>query len=202
MGLEADCTAIWKRRRVEGHALLESEEVVFKGEDRVRLKFATLTSIEVHEGRLKLVGPEGALTLELGARAEVWAEKIRKPKGRLDKLGVKPTHVVSVLGIDDAGFMSELEERAATVHRGRVREGSDLVFLGVGTLRDLVGLPSIERLMARDGGVWVVWAKGRHDLNEDHVRVAAKRSGLVDVKVVAFSPTLSALKLVIPLARR
>jgi hypothetical protein len=44
--------------------------------------------------------------------------------------------------------------------------------------------------------------EGRKELTEDHVRAAAKKSGLVDVKVVAFSATHSALKLVIPLARR
>jgi hypothetical protein len=50
--------------------------------------------------------------------------------------------------------------------------------------------------------VWVVWRKGVPDLKEDHVRAAARTSGLVDVKVVAFSPTHSALKLVIPKATR
>ena len=37
---------------------------------------------------------------------------------------------------------------------------------------------------------------------QDQVRAAAKAAGLTDVKVVAFSATHSALKLVIPLAAR
>ena len=37
---------------------------------------------------------------------------------------------------------------------------------------------------------------------EDDVRAAAFEADLVDVKVIAFSETLSALKLVIPLAKR
>jgi hypothetical protein len=47
-----------------------------------------------------------------------------------------------------------------------------------------------------------VWVKGRKELNENHVREAALDAGLVDVKVARFSETHSALKLVVPRARR
>jgi hypothetical protein len=47
-----------------------------------------------------------------------------------------------------------------------------------------------------------VWAKGRKELNENHVRDAALDAGLVDVKVARFSATHSALKLVVPKAKR
>jgi hypothetical protein len=47
-----------------------------------------------------------------------------------------------------------------------------------------------------------LWPKGRKELREDDVRAAAKAQGLVDVKVMSFSATLSALKLVIPVALR
>jgi hypothetical protein len=50
--------------------------------------------------------------------------------------------------------------------------------------------------------VWVVWPKGRKELREDDVRAAGGPAGLVDVKVMAFSDTLSGLKMVVPLARR
>jgi hypothetical protein len=39
-------------------------------------------------------------------------------------------------------------------------------------------------------------------LNENHVREAALDAGLVDVKVARFSATHSALKLVVPKAKR
>jgi len=202
MGSEADCTAIWKRRRIDGRALLETNEVIFRGEPGVTMALATLTEVVVTDGRLRLVGPEGSLTLELGDLAETWAEKIRRPKGLFEKLGVKSDQMVSVLGVDDAGFLRELDERAGEVHRDGVMPESDMVFLAADRVVDLVKLPSIERVMARDGAVWVVWVKGRRDLNEDHVRLAAKKVGLVDVKVVSFSDTHSALKLVIPLTKR
>jgi hypothetical protein len=120
----------------------------------------------------------------------------------IDKLGVKPGQSVAVIGIDDATFARQLQDRAAAVTIGRAPKGSHLVFLGAGATRALGRLATLEKTIARDGGVWVVWPKGRKELTEDHVRAAAKTSGLVDVKVVAFSATHSALKLVIPLARR
>ena len=56
--------------------------------------------------------------------------------------------------------------------------------------------------IAEDGAIWAVWTKGQKALTETHVRDAAKAQGLVDVKVMSFSPELSALKLVIPVALR
>jgi len=43
---------------------------------------------------------------------------------------------------------------------------------------------------------------GRKEFREDDIRAFGPQAGLVDVKVVAFSPALSALKMVIPLAQR
>jgi hypothetical protein len=76
------------------------------------------------------------------------------------------------------------------------------VFLGATGPAALKRLPTLEKTIARNGGIWVVWPKGRREFTEDHVRAAALAAGLTDVKVVAFSATHSALKLVIPLARR
>jgi len=56
--------------------------------------------------------------------------------------------------------------------------------------------------IAQNGAIWTVWPKGRPELKEDHIRAEAIRVGLTDVKVAAFSETHSALKLVIPVARR
>ncbi len=124
-------------------------------------------------------------------------------KPTIDKLGVKPGMNVSVLGLDDqGGFLAELEARAGDVSRGRVAPGSAMVLLRAESPRDLARLAALERRMPRDGMIWVVWPKGRPALKEDMVRAAALAAGLVDVKVCAFSEALSALKLVIPLARR
>jgi hypothetical protein len=50
--------------------------------------------------------------------------------------------------------------------------------------------------------IWVVTPKGVKHINGNHVRAAAKAAGLVDVKVCSFSDSHSALKLMVPKARR
>ena len=123
-------------------------------------------------------------------------------KARIDKLGVRPGARVAVLGVADRAFVAELADRGADVVVDRRRVGSDLVFYGVEDRRALSRLPTHRRFIASDGAVWLVWPKGSKAVNENDVREAALAAGLVDVKVVAFSATHSALKLVIRLRDR
>jgi 3-polyprenyl-4-hydroxybenzoate decarboxylase len=122
-------------------------------------------------------------------------------RSRLDKLGVKPGSVVSVLGVRDEDFLDELERREADVSL-RLRKGSDLLFLLAEDPDALSRLARLERSMKRGGAIWVVSPRGRPEIRDVVVIEAAKRVGLVDTKVVRFSETHTALKLVIPLARR
>ena len=124
-------------------------------------------------------------------------------KPTIDKLGIQPGHAVAVLGLaDQKAFLMDLKARVGAWSADTVRKGTDVVLLRADSTRDLAKLASLERTIARNGMIWVVWPKGRPELKEDHVRAAALRSGLVDVKVCAFSESLSGLKLVIPVARR
>ena len=202
MGGEAPCTARFQRRTSAGRALLETSELLFRGDFRLRIRFDEIVTVRAAKGVLRVETAAGVATFDLGPVAERWAEKIRSPKSLIDKLGVKNGHRVSVIGLDDAGFLRDVEARAGTVARGRLKDGSDLVFLGATTTRDLGRMPRLIRAIRRDGAVWVVWKKGVPTLKEDHVRDAALAAGLVDVKVASFSPTHSALKLVIPKAAR
>ncbi len=126
----------------------------------------------------------------------------RYPRPLLDKLGVKPGMRVSVVGIEDAGFDGQLRGRTDDVTFGRAAIGSELVFVGMSCHADLPRLARLRRAIVRNGAIWVVWPKGRKEFREDDIRAFGPEVGLVDVKVVAFSATLSALKMVIPLALR
>jgi len=53
-----------------------------------------------------------------------------------------------------------------------------------------------------NGALWVIRPKGRPEISERAVMDAGKAAGLVDVKVVSFSPTHTAEKFVIPIAKR
>lgn len=127
----------------------------------------------------------------------------RYPRSRLEKLGVKDTFVVSVVDVDDDSFHRELNGKAAKVATGKKpRAASDVIVYGVTAKPDLDRLTAFRRSIVPAGAIWVLWPKGRKELREDDVRNAAIAQGLVDVKVMSFSETLSALKLVIPVAQR
>jgi hypothetical protein len=119
----------------------------------------------------------------------------------MEKLGVKPGFRVSVLGVADPTFLAELKERGADVS-GRTRANSDLIFVAMTSKDDLPQLEALRRSIKPEGAVWVIWPKGRKEFREDDVRSYGPRAELVDVKVMAFSDTLSGLKMVVPLKMR
>jgi hypothetical protein len=123
-------------------------------------------------------------------------------RSRVDKLGVKPGMRVALLGIEDEFIRGELAERTGDVSEGRAKTGTAMILFGIAALPDLRRLATLQKSIARDGAIWAVWRKGRPELKEDHIRAAAIACGLVDIKVMAFSETLSGLKLVIPVAKR
>jgi len=120
----------------------------------------------------------------------------------IDKLGVKAGHRVALLGVGDEGFLSQLRAAGAELSVGRRRKQSDHLFLAVESMADLGKIASLEASMARIGAAWVVYPKGRKDLREADVIGTGVAAGLVDNKVVRFSETHTALRFVIPLARR
>jgi hypothetical protein len=201
MGQEIACTVRIGGTRSSGAALLESEALIFRGKRRRVFPFARMKRLSAQNGQLAFEFEGDPVVFELGPTAAKWLEKIRNPKSVIDKLGVKPGARVANLGVEDAGFAKQLVQRAGEVS-ARVKQDSEIILLPAAKPGDLRRLATIVKAMKRDGAVWVVWPKGRAELKEDHARDAALAVGLVDVKVVAFSPTHSALKLVIPLAKR
>jgi len=140
--------------------------------------------------------------LLLGKDAEKWALKIRYPRGRLDKLGIKPGMRVAVVGLDDAELLAELLERTGDVKAGRPKLETDAILVALAKTADLPKLKALRTSIKKNGMIWVVWPKGRKEFREDDVRAYGPTAGLVDVKVMSFSDTLSGLKLVIPIKDR
>ena len=130
------------------------------------------------------------------------AETSPSTKPRLDKLGVKAGARVAVLGVEDKRFWIELRQRTADVADGRPKKSSDLIFLLAAGRTGLKRLKALQGFLKPNGAIWVVWPKGQPGLKENDIIIAAKAAGLIDNKVVSFSETQSALRLVIPLAHR
>ena len=122
---------------------------------------------------------------------------------RIDKLGVKPGFRVAVIGVDDPLLMTELRERTDEIVIGMPRKRRDVIFYAAETLEALDELQTLRERIVHTGAIWVVSRKGDgRSINDTDVIGAAKRYGLVDNKVVSFSATHTALRLVIPLALR
>ncbi len=202
MGLEAVCDVRFGSKRSRGKLLLEPGELLFDGAFRLRIPFSEVQSLQVRAGTLTVVFAEGSAGFALGKEAERWALKIRYPKPLIDKLGVKPGSRLSVIGLEERSFMAQLESRTEDISVGRAKKDTDLVFVAMEQRGDLAKLKKLRTSLKPNGAIWVVWPKGRKEFREDDVRAYGPEAGLVDVKVVSFSDTLSALKLVIPLKQR
>ncbi len=205
MGLEAECVAKWGSWQGRGLARLEEKELLFKGAGGFRLKIPLAGAKASHKrSKLCIHWSKGQATFDLGASAlaEKWALKIRYPRSRMEKLGVKPGMRVSVLGVAEKLFWKELAERVEGASDGKLQKDSDLILFQVEDAAELKKLRELQKLIKPAGAIWVVWPKGQPHIREDHVRAVAPSADLVDVKVCAFSETLSALKLMIPRAKR
>jgi len=204
MGQEARCTVRLRHTVSEGKALLETGDLVFRGEDGLRLKipFKEMRSIEALDGDLHVQLEDGPAVFELGAQAEKWANRILHPKGLLDKLGVKPAMKVAVLGVDDAAFLADLRARTEDISFEQPESATGAIFVAVDDAAGLEGLAALKRAIRPDGAVWVVFRKGRQDFNENDVLHGGLAAGLVDVKVVRFSESHTASKFVIRKAER
>lgn len=202
MGAEAKCTATISGKKAVGKALLETDELIFRGEDvRLKIPYKSVSSIDVKDGVLHVAWLSGIASFELGPSAVKWADRIRNPPSRIDKLDVKPGHVVLFVGIRDATLREEIETRGATVI-ARVIDPMDTIFVAAHERADLRRLATLQNFLKRDGAIWVIRPKGSSSMSENDVMTAGKAVGLVDVKVVRFSETHTAEKFVIPVSKR
>jgi Protein of unknown function (DUF3052) len=202
MGLEKTCEVEIGGKTVTAKVQLESTELIVGGALKMKIPLAEVTSHEAKAGQLRITRGKEKIRIVLGPDAEKWAQKIRYPKGRLDKLGIKPGMRVAVIGIDEAAFREELAGRTEDVAVGKAKRETDVVVVALSDKKDLPRLDALRPAIKKNGAIWVVWPKGRKEFREDDVRAYGPKAGLVDVKVMSFSDTLSGLKMVIPVKER
>ena len=108
MGNEAICKVHFDKQQSEGKVLLETSEILFRGDFRLKIPFSTVKSAKVVDGELRLQTAEGLAVFHLGSAAEKWCDKILHPKSRIEKLGVKRGDRVSLLGEFEREFFREV----------------------------------------------------------------------------------------------
>jgi hypothetical protein len=202
MGQEAKCTLTFRRARVEGTALLETDALIFRGGDvRLSVPYRDIASVSASDDALRVEFGGGVAVFAVGPVAARWADRIRNPPTRLDKLGIRPGAMVILVDVKDEAFAAEIAARGARVST-RLAGEADVIVLGA-ERRDRLGkLAPIQRHLKRDGAIWVIRPKGVDAITERDVMQAGWAAGLVDVKVARFSETHTAEKFVIPVRRR
>jgi hypothetical protein len=202
MGNEVNCTVRFGNQESEGKAFLETSEILFRGDFRLKIPFSSIQSLKAADGELRIQTAEGLAVFALGDAAAKWREKILHPKSRLEKLGVKPGAKVSLRGSFDDGFLRELVQETDSIVKRKVGADSESIFFAAESKRELAQVQKLAKTLKGAAALWIVYPKGQKQIMELDVIAAGRKAGLKDVKVVGFSPTHTALKFVIPIVRR
>src|SRR5450432_2313662 len=197
MGQELQCKLQYRKRTLAGKAYLESDHLLFRGEERLKIALKDLTAVQADGGLLKIEFPGGPAAFELGEAAEKWARKILHPPTLAGKLGLKPGLAVRLAGEFDPGFLEELRG-CAMEEKGR----ADLVFFRAESTQDLARVVKLKSWLKPAGALWVVYPKGVPAIREIEVLEAGRAAGLKDTKVASFSAKQTALRFVVPVAER
>jgi len=122
---------------------------------------------------------------------------------RIDKLGVRPGARVAIVGVPDADLRDEVRARTHDLTEGAPLADTDIVIVAADSHDELGRLAELRTRIVPNGAIWVVSRKGPSaTLRDVEVMAAARAVGLVDNKVASFSPTHTAMRLVIPVAQR
>jgi hypothetical protein len=205
VGKQADCTLQLNQQTLQGEALLETSELLFResgGGFRLKIPLSTVTSARASAGELRLETPDGTVIFELGGNAEKWLAKILHPKTRLEKLGLNAGTTALLLGDFPDDFKQELQELTNAEPGVKRVAANASIFLAAASPADLPSIAKAAKTLSGATSLWVIYPKGRKDITELAVISAGRKAGLKDVKVVGFSATHTALKFVLPVSAR
>ena len=203
MGKEVTGAVRAGKARYTGKILLETSEIIFRGADyRLKIPFAEIIGVTAVDGELRIDRKDGAVIFEVGKTAEKWREKILHPKSRAEKLGVKAGTQVRLIGSFEPDFMRELKTSKAKILAERDSGSAELTFFVAARKSELATFARLAKKLQGDEALWVVYPKGKKEITENDVLQAGRNAGMKDLKVVGFSATHTALKFVLPLAKR
>jgi hypothetical protein len=196
MGREAECGCETNGIKVHVKALLESRELILRGEMSRRIPFSAMSKVRVSGERLCFEVKAEPWSLALGsALAKQWAAIVLKPPPSLaKKMGIAAELTVELAGaVDDKNLEEALAEAKAITRRN-----GELIVARVDTTEALAQVLKTKAVPLANGiPMWVVFRKGRGQaLGEHDVRALCLAAGLVDHKVTAVSAALTALRFV------
>jgi len=205
MGTEIVGEAAYKgaSHRIKLH--LDGKELTLRDGLKLTIPLKDVRNVAANDGELTVAWAKEKIVLKVGDKASRLADKILHPPSLLDKLGIKAGHVVSIVCLDDRPFVRDLKQRTEAVFEDAIEANSDVIIFRAVAKADLKRLKSLQKSLKRDGAIWIIRTKAPKDskaATEMDVITSVRASGLVDVKICAFSDELSAMKAVIPKAMR
>jgi hypothetical protein len=209
MGYETKCKVrvddgSGTRQAEAATVLLETDELIVRGDARVKVPRASITKVASRVGVVTVISPNATVTLTLGDEAAAkWQKKLQEaPKPLIDKLDVKHDAKVWLWHVDDAALVEQVERRTSNASTGRSATNCDVVFVQVDSTPALDRLDRAAKAIVEDGAIWVIHPKGKDGVADTAIFAKAKALGLTYTKVARISETLSAEKLVWPRASR
>lgn len=187
-------------READGTVLIETDELITRGDARVRIPRASIQRVTTRGGVVTVTSPAAVVSLTLGAETAVrWHKKLGEaPKRLIDKLDVKSDAKVWLSGIHDETLITQLQERTTRVSRAARASNCDVVFVGVDSEDQPDRIQRALDALAERGAIWVVHPKGRNGVADTTIFAKAKTLGLTYTKVARVSETHTAEKLVRP----
>jgi hypothetical protein len=193
VGREANCHCRWSGGSAAVKALLETHELILRGELRRTFAITALSAVAAEAEDLRFTVQGETYALALGAeQARRWALKIATPPPTLaEKLGVGPTKKARVIGrLDEPVLKAALE--------GAIAALDDEPALSLAVISDSASLDEAVGMHAsgaQDRPLWIVHGKGPGaSFGEAAVRRHMRAAGYIDLKVSAVSETLSATR--------
>lgn len=197
MGREAECTCDWNATSAKVKALIEPPELILRGGLKHRIPFVEMKQVRADNELLRFDFREEKVSLRLGnALAVKWVQYLTTPPPSLaKKLGITTDTVVRMVGKPDDNAL--LEALAAAQSSTGTSPGT-LILARVDTPADMTrALKSTAEQLDRGVPIWFIYPKGKgHPLSENEIREIALPTGIVDTKVAAVSPKLTALRFV------
>lgn len=202
MGNELVCTLRHDGKTFSGKALLETSEILFRGDTRLKIPFASIKSVQAKGGQLRVRTSNGLAVFEIGPQAEKWHHKITNPKSVIERLGIKSGEAVILEGKFPAEFQADLKKHGAVLADAKRNVSAPWILFAADSQQEVHRVSAIAKSMRGATALWIVYPKGQKTITESDARSAGLKSGLTDIKVASFSPTHTALKFVIPKSKR
>jgi hypothetical protein len=193
MGREATAHCQWAHESGTCKVLIETRELILRGDLRRRVPLSQLSDLSVHEDQLRFRVDQDQVALHFGPKlAQRWAKALTAPPPTLaKKLSISPESRLLILG------KAESPELKAAIAQGRtsVNGEADLILAVVNTTRDLD--LALGQLPANPPPLWIVHPKGpTSNIGELAVLETLRQRGFTDTKVASVSPQFTARRFI------